>query len=33
MGLMRRINRGVKVYAADSPAAIEATVKAIAAKT
>jgi [acyl-carrier-protein] S-malonyltransferase len=33
MGLMRRINRGVKVYAADSPAAIEATVKAISGKT
>jgi [acyl-carrier-protein] S-malonyltransferase len=33
MGLMRRINRSVKVYAADSPAAIEATVKAITAKT
>jgi [acyl-carrier-protein] S-malonyltransferase len=32
MGLMRRIDRGVKVYQADTPAAIDATVKAIAAK-
>ena len=33
MGLMRRINRGMKVYSADSPASIEATIKAIAANT
>jgi [acyl-carrier-protein] S-malonyltransferase len=33
MGLMRRINRGVKVHQVDTPAAVEATVKAIAAKT
>lgn len=32
MGLMRRINRGVKVYQTDTPAAIEATVKAITSK-
>ncbi|HUN58292.1 MAG TPA: ACP S-malonyltransferase [Candidatus Binataceae bacterium] len=32
MGLMRRINRGVKVHQADTPAAIEATVKALTAK-
>jgi len=32
MGLMRRINRGMKVHQTDTPAAIEAAIKAIAAK-
>ena len=32
MGLMRRINRGVKVHQADTPAAIEATIKTLAAQ-
>jgi [acyl-carrier-protein] S-malonyltransferase len=32
MGLMRRINRGVKVHQADTPAAIDATIKALSAK-
>jgi [acyl-carrier-protein] S-malonyltransferase len=32
MGLMRRINRGVKVHQADTAAAVEATIKAIGTK-
>jgi [acyl-carrier-protein] S-malonyltransferase len=32
MGLMRRINRAVKVHQADTPAAVEGTVTALAAK-
>jgi [acyl-carrier-protein] S-malonyltransferase len=32
MGLMRRINRGVKVHQADTPAAIDGTIKALGAK-
>jgi len=32
MGLMRRINRGVKVHQADTPASIDGTIKALAAK-
>jgi [acyl-carrier-protein] S-malonyltransferase len=32
MGLMRRINRGVKVHQADTPAALEATIKALGTK-
>lgn len=31
MGLMRRINRGVKVHQADTPAALQATIKTIGA--
>ena len=32
MGLMRRINRSIKVHQADTPAAIDGTIKALAAK-